>query len=297
MRRVWILSLAVCAVLLVTVIYVLITPTVPSDSRNSGINSGTQESSNAAMQQHKSRATDTSPANKAAAYFDSKAQSSAEQKSMHSLAELLKSEQPLPRPWLQQGKPFGPQIVAAAEQARAGDNRWARELAAMSDWPHSSRAKLRAANQLEGFIPIPKEVPTDKFYWLQLAADRGDVHAQLSYVSQLRTMKASMTPDEWNALPPAERDLWSSNARKYMQAAIDSGVADGLSQLSAAYQGAEFGLPYDITKSHACLLLLQRVYPTAETQQKVEYSAKQLRPGELERATLLAQQPNSCRIS
>jgi hypothetical protein len=218
------------------------------------------------------------------------------QTGMYSISDIERRGQAIPRPWLQGDLPFGPQIIEAARRAINGENQWALVLANLTDIPFSERSELRKTGKLTNYIEIPKEVNNDRFYWLKLAADRGDVLAQLKYTTEVASLKFYLGK-RYDSIPQVELAAMQGDARRYLQAAMDAGLADAYAYASSFYRRAEIGLPFDLIKSHACLIILASQYSTPEVSQRLEFSAKELRSGELQQAIVLAQTPGACRVA
>jgi hypothetical protein len=182
-------------------------------------------------------------------------------------------------------------LAHASKLAMAGDNRWARKMAEMAHPPFSKELELSKKGQFGK--QFPPEIPNDQLYWRELAAKRGDAQSQIGYWT---TVDAIPRYADTQSLPANALEELQVNARRYMQSAMDAGVADAYSYGSAAYRDGKLGVPKDPIKAHACLVALVNVYAKPETLQLLEASASRLRTGEVSQAQALAADPANCRI-
>ncbi len=180
----------------------------------------------------------------------------------------------------------------AAKLAIAGNNLLARHLFAVRtnqvseriDLPDSISAEVKAS-LLEN--RIPKDLPQDPLYWLRFAADRKDVLSQLDYARLAVTYETSN-----NSRTTEEVAAINARAVDYLRELVaQKSVADAYALLSYAYRDGKLGFQADPIKAHACMLLLNRLHPTAETQQLARFSEQPLRVGEREQAISMAESP------
>jgi hypothetical protein len=208
-----------------------------------------------------------------------------------SLEDLLEKEEKIPWDW-SKGMSNAEELKHASERALAGDNRWARIMATMARPPYANKDDWYQEGKFGR--KFPSNVSDNRLDWQKIAADRGDVHSQIGY---WQTVSAIQLITDKKNIPSQEVTQLQANARQYMQAAMDNGVADAYSYAAAAYRDGKMGLQQNAIKAHACLIMLERQYSTEETKQLLEYSASRLRTGELSEAEAFANDPASCRIN
>jgi hypothetical protein len=210
---------------------------------------------------------------------------------LSSVEELENKEEKIPWDWTKNVK-LADEAAFASKKALEGDNRWAREMAKMSHPPYSNQMDM--ANKGKFGVPFPPRVSNNRLDWYKLAAERNDPKSQVAYWSGVDAISRYADLEK---VPKNELVELQANARRYLQVAMDNGVADAYSYAAEAYRDGKMGLQQSAIKAHACLIILERQYSTEETRQLLEYSAGRLRTGELSQAEVFANDPASCKIN